>query len=198
MTAAILNNESELIHLMIQGDKKAFRRLFDHYWNNIYTTAFALTKSAELSEELVQDIFLKIWLKRDMLTNVTNFGGYLFMVAKHHIYNELRRKTSEKSFTTHLDQYFSSIAAGPDQAIILKETKQLIENAVKQLPDQQRTVYELSRNDGMDQSGIAEKLGISKFTVKSHMNKALQKIRQYLLLHSDAYLFIFALSIVYR
>ncbi len=182
---------------MIQGDEKAFRRLFDFYWPNIYSVAFDLTKSSELSEELVQDIFLKIWLKRGMLTNVTNFGGYLFMVAKHHIYNELRRKTLEKSFATHLDQYFSSIAAGPDQAIIVKETKQLIESAVKQLPDQQRTVYQLSRNHGMDQSGIAEKLGISKFTVKSHMNKALQKIRQYLLLHSDAYLFILSISILY-
>ncbi len=191
MIAALKNNEKELILLMAKGNEKAFRLLFDNHWNNIYTVAFTLTKSSVLSEELVQDVFLKIWLNRNKLSAIDNFGGYLFRVAKNHIFNELRKKTLEQSFIEHLDQYFFETSNQPDQAFILKETNDLINKAVQQLPEQQRNVYELSRNDGMDHSGIAAKLGISKLTVKSHMNKALQKIRHYLLLHSDAYILIF-------
>ena len=178
MPAASLHNERELLLLMAKGDEKAFRLLFNHYWNHIYSIAFAFTKSMVLSEEIVQDVFLKIWLKRELLTPIKNFKGYLFTVARNHIYNELRKKSCEQSFVEHLEEYFIEISSIPEQQLFLKEAQSLIDEAVSQLPMQQRTVYELSRKDGLDHAQIADKLGISKLTVKSHMNKALHMIRQ--------------------
>ncbi len=184
MPAASLDNENDLLLLVAEGNEKAFRQLFDHYCNYIYSVAFTLTKSSALSEEIVQDIFIKIWLKRGKLTSVINFGGYLFMVARNHIYNELRKKSLEQPFADHLEQHFLETSALPEQQLLLKETKQLIDKAVEQLPGQQRAVYELSRNEGLDYTNIAESLHISKLTVKSHMSKALNFIRQYLQLHT--------------
>ena len=178
MPAAALHNERELLQSIAQGDEKAFRQLFNYYWQHIYSVAFAFTKSIVLSEEIVQDVFLKVWLKRELLTPVKNFKGYLFTVARNHIYNELRKKSSEQSFAEHLEEYFIEMSSLPEQQLFLKETQSLIDEAVAQLPTQQRTVYELSRKDGLDQAQIADKLGISKLTVKSHMNKALNMIRQ--------------------
>jgi RNA polymerase sigma-70 factor (ECF subfamily) len=185
LSATLLNNERELLLRIAEGNEHAFRKLFDHYWDNVYSVAFVLTKSSVLSEEIVQDVFLKIWLKRDQLVSVTKFEGYLFIVARNHIYNELRKKTMERPFVEHLDQYFLETSALPGQEMMLKETKQMIDRAVKQLPPQQRAVFELSRNEGLDHAKIADKLGISRLTVKSHMTKALQSIRQYLQTHTD-------------
>jgi RNA polymerase sigma-70 factor (ECF subfamily) len=183
LIAAILDNENELLLLVAEGDEKAFRQLFDHYWNKIYSVALTLTKSTALSEEIVQDVFLKIWLKREQLPSVEKFDGFLFTVAKNHIYNELRKKTMEQPFVEHLEQHFLESSALPEQFMLLKETKQLIDRAVQQLPDQQRAVYELSRNEGLDYITIAAQLGISRSTVKNHMTKALQFLRQYLNMH---------------
>jgi RNA polymerase sigma-70 factor (family 1) len=184
LIAALLDNENELLLLVAEGDERAFRQLFDHYWNKIYSVALTLTKSTALSEEIVQDVFLKIWLKREQLPSVEKFDSFLFIVAKNHIYNELRKKTMERPFVEHLEQHFLESSALPEQIMLLKETKQLIDKAVQQLPDQQRAVFELSRNEGLDYTTIADQLGISRSTVKNHMTKALQSLRQYLNAHS--------------
>ena len=189
MSPSILDNENLLLLEIAEGNEKAFRRLFDHYWNKIYSVAFALTKSSILSEEIVQDVFLKIWLKREQLPSVQKFDGFLFTVARNHIYNVLGKKITELPFVEQLEQCFSETSALPEQELLLKETQQLIDKAVEQLPAQQRAVFELSRNHGLDYANIAEKLGISKLTVKSHMNKALHTIRQYLQAHTDGLAF---------
>ncbi len=180
---AALDNENELLLLVAEGDERAFRQLFDHYWNKIYSVTLTLTKSAALSEEIVQDVFLKIWLKREQLPSVEKFDAFLFTVARNHIYNELRRKTMEQPFVEHLEQHFLESSALPEQVMLVKETKLLIDKAVQQLPEQQRAVFELSRNEGLDYNAIAEQLGISRSTVKNHMTKALQFLRQYLNTH---------------
>lgn len=182
--------DHELIIRVSQGDEKAFRQLFNRYWDNVYSVAFAFTKSSVFSEEIVQDVFLKIWLKREHLASVTKFNAYLFTVAKNHIYNELRKKTAEQPFVEHLNQHFLESSALPEQQLLVKETKQLINKAVRQLPGQQQAVYELSRNEGLDHAAIAERLSISKLTVKSHMTKALRFIRHYLQVHDDMLLIV--------
>lgn len=191
MPATPLENVNELKSKVAKGDEKAFRQLYDHFWGKIYSVAFTLTKSVELSEEIVQDVFLKIWLKKEQLPPIAKFDAYLFIVARNHIYNELRKKTYDQHFVEHLEQYFLESAVSPEQEMLLKETNQLINKALEQLPTRQREVYQLSRNEGFDNSTIAQKLGISKLTVKSHMTKALQFIRHYLQPYPDKLLLLF-------
>ena len=191
MPATPLENVNELKSKVAKGDEKAFRQLYDHFWGKIYSVAFTLTKSVELSEEIVQDVFLRIWLKKEQLPSIAKFDAYLFIVARNHIYNELRKKTYVQHFVEHLEQYFLESAVSPEQEMLLKETNQLINKALEQLPTRQREVYQLSRNEGFDNSTIAQKLGISKLTVKSHMTKALQFIRHYLQPYPDKLLLLF-------
>lgn len=194
----ILDNEDILLLEIAEGNEKAFRRLFEHYWRKIYSVAFVLTKSSILSEEIVQDVFLKIWLKRGELPSIQKFDSFLFTVARNHIYNMLRNKTKELSFIGQLEECFAETSGLPEEELYLKETKQLIKRAVEQLPAQQRTVFELSRNDGLDHAKIAERLAISKLTVKSHMTKALQSIRKYLQGHVDGLLLVLIISLLFH
>lgn len=172
--------ENELLLLIATGDELAFRQLYNHYWEKLYSVAFVLTKSVVLSEEIVQDVFVKLWIKREELPSITSFDGYLFIMTRNHIYNTLRKIASAQPLEKHLEQEFGMTMAPTEQPLLTKELEQLIQLALRHLPNKQRTVFELSRMEGMNQAAIAERMGISKLTVKSHMNRALQFIRNYL------------------
>jgi RNA polymerase sigma-70 factor (ECF subfamily) len=174
-----------LLANIAKGDEAAFRTLFEQHWDNIYGVAFAFTKSPVISEEMVQDIFLKIWLKREQLPQLKNFSDYLFIIARNHIISLLRKKTNEQPFTDQLLNYFQQTGHTPEDLFVCRETEWLVQKAIEQLPPQQHTIYCLSREKGLNQEEIASQLHISIHTVKSHMNKALQFIRHYLHTHAE-------------
>ena len=120
MAPSLPFDEKTLLSQVAEGDEKAFRILFDRYWDNIYGVAFAFTKSSQIAEEMVQDIFLKIWTKKHLLNSIQKFDAYLFRVAKNHIYNELRKKIKEEPFTEHIINYFREIGDSPEQQMIYK------------------------------------------------------------------------------
>lgn len=167
------------------GDEASFRELFDRYWDPVFRTALALTKSEALAEDLTQEIFLKIWLQRSKLTAVQRFKDYLFILSRNHIFNELRKKVRQAAFRDHLLQYYQSPGSSPEDQLLWKETEGIIDQAVEQLPPRQRMIYCLSRRQGMNQQEIARELHISTNTVKSHMNKALQSVNAYIRLHIE-------------
>lgn len=184
-----LENQTELLVRVAQGDEMAFRRLFDHYWDRVYLVAFTLTKSPESSKEMAQDIFLKIWLKREQLTGILQFESWLFITSRNHILNQLRKKSYDNEFILQLEAHFSGVSVTPEQELLLKETSELVARAVLQMPQRQREVYTLSRKEGLDTAAIGRRLGISRLTVKSHLTKALQHIRQYIHPFPDKFFF---------
>jgi RNA polymerase sigma-70 factor (family 1) len=185
LPASVSYDEIALLSNVAKGDEAAFRTLFEHHWDNIYGVAFAFTKSPVIAEEMVQDIFLKIWLKREHLPQLKKFSDYLFIIARNHIISLLRKKTSEQPFTDHLLNYFQQAGHSPEDLLVCRETEWLVQKAIEQLPPQQHTIYCLSREKGLNQEEIASQLNISLHTVKSHMNKALQFIRHYLHTHAE-------------
>jgi RNA polymerase sigma-70 factor (ECF subfamily) len=175
----------ELLPKVAEGDEHAFSLLFKLFWKNVYAVALDFTKSEVLAEEITQDVFLKIWQNRDSLLSIRKFDDYLFIISRNHIYNVLRKKSAEKPFVEHLEEYFQETSYLSDQTICFKETRDLIDAAVELLPPQQRMVFLLSRNEGYNHNQIAEKLGISIGTIKSHINRALHSIRIYVEQRSD-------------
>lgn len=178
-------DENALLVSVSKGDETSFKILFEAHWDRIYSVAFTFTKSAMTAEEMVQDVFVKIWLRRTELSLVRKFSDYLFIVARNHILSVLRKKVMEEPFAEHLAEYFKEMSNVPDQQLLCRETEALVLQAVEKLPHQQQLVYSLSRQQGLSLDEIASKLSISKHTVKSHMSKALHFIRQYLHTHSD-------------
>ena len=185
MPASTSYDESALLAAIAKGDEAAFRTLFEQHWDNIYGVAFAFTKSPVIAEEMVQDIFVKIWLQRDRLPQIKRFNDYLFIIARNHILTVLRKKVNEQPFSEHLLEYFQERGNNPEDQLMCRETEYLVQKAIELLPPQQHTIYSLSREQGLNQEEIAARLNISIHTVKSHMNKALQFIRNYLHMHAE-------------
>ena len=168
-----------------EGDETAFRNLFDMYWDQVYSAAFLLTKSQSLSEDIVQEVFLKIWLKREELVGVEKLESYLFIMARNHIYNVLKRQQREQDFRKYILDWFESGRETPELTLLFKESTQLLQQAVGQLTEQQQTIYKMTREQGLSYDQVAQQLNISPNTVKNHVANSLKIIRDYLRAHAS-------------
>lgn len=178
-------DEKSLLLRVTQGDEIAFTVLFYAHHNKLGTYILRLTDSFPLTEEIVQDVFLKIWQNRSSLDNIQHFEAYLFVIARNRAFNCLKQLAREK--TKKLEwEYNAGLKEEPDE--ILKEESpynNLIDKAIDELPPQQKKVYILHNQEGMGHSEIAVQLGLSQGTVKKHMSLALRSIREYVIAHID-------------
>ncbi|RAK02290.1 RNA polymerase sigma-70 factor (ECF subfamily) [Larkinella arboricola] len=171
-----LHQEHEVLRRIAQGDEKAFAALFDHYHQRLGIHIYRITKSTELAEEIVHDVFLKIWLNRELLGEIENFQAYLFVLSKNAALNGLKKLANEQARITELDA---------DQLQIAETTEDdyrylLIDEAIDRLPFQQRQVYLLSRHERLSYAEIAERMSLSRETVKKYLQLSTESISSYI------------------
>ncbi|MFT3932556.1 MAG: RNA polymerase sigma-70 factor [Chitinophagaceae bacterium] len=176
-------NNDHLLKLVALGDEKAFRLLFNQYWDNIYAVAFRFIKSRVIAEEIVQDVFVKLWTNKEKLDSIENFDNYIFIIARNHIYNHLRQSPLQIAPMAEV----ADVSSNPETDLYYKETNSILARAVENLPGQQRIIFNMSRGEGLDYTTIAKKLQLSRFTVKTHMHKAIQSIKVYLARHNGTF-----------
>lgn len=155
----------------------AFRTIFSHYWGKIYVNALRFTKAPELAKDLSQDVFLKLWVKRDKLSGVAHFPSYLYRIARNVFYDHFNKKVFDPSNEVYLNIYFHGAVTRADANLETKELERHIEAAIRQLPIQVRTAFELSRKEGLTHDEIAQRMNISRITSKSYISRALLSIR---------------------
>lgn len=175
------NEDQLLIHLK-EGSEEAFTQIFDHYQGKIYGVALQFLRSPALAEEIVQDVFLKLWLKRTELPVIRRLDDYLFIMARNLVFDRLKKASYEADALTE----FAKDASNIDDAEYLvrqHQCQQLLQEIIERLPPQQRQVYQMARTGGLSHQKIAEKMQLSRLTIKSHMASALQSIRKYLNTH---------------
>jgi len=175
--------DSELMRLAARGNRQAFGALYDRYWNTLYTTALSYLKSPEWAQDVVQDIFMKVWTGREKLEAVEKPDAWLFILARNELVSALRRKFDCAPISEQYEHYLPGDSIQPDKALALKETNRLVEEAVALLPPQQKRVYELTRGQQLSHEHIARELGLNTRTVNNHATKALNQIRRYLREH---------------
>jgi len=180
-----LHNEKELLFLVSKGDESAYRQLFHTYWDHIYSTALMFTKSPELSEDLSQDIFARIWIKREQLAEIEQFDKFLFITARNLIFDHLRKKVFSGGYDEYFLEYFKDAALSPDQRLEFKEFENTIREAIDKLPAQQQTAFRLSRFQGLSHEEIARQMGISRQSVKSYIVRSIVSLRKMIEEHPE-------------
>lgn len=173
-----LYDEKTLLVLVAGGDQKAFTRLVDLFWNDVYSHALAYAKSHSRAQEITQDVFLTLWNKRDRLPEVNNFKNYLFILGRNQIISSLRKKLEEPRGYDPLENPETVLT--PDQQFQYKEFYSTIHEAIEKLPTVRKTVFKMSRLHGLSYEEIAVKMSISKNTVKEHIVLSLNFLRTYL------------------
>jgi RNA polymerase sigma-70 factor (family 1) len=180
-----LHNESELLEQAAAGSEAAFTTLFHLYKDRLYSYILRLTGSPEMAEDVVQDVFLKLWKNRSGLTEITHIRGYLFRMAQHHAINAFKRMAKEALLLANKSLEPHSQLTDVEAILERKEVQEVLHKAVSQLTPQQKLVFTLSREQGLKHEEIARQLNISLSTVNKHMILALRTIREQFSNHPD-------------
>jgi RNA polymerase sigma-70 factor (ECF subfamily) len=175
--------EDDLLTKVSAGDETAFRQLFLMYHQQLGTHIFRITNSVDIAEEIVHDIFLKIWINREKLVGVRNFKAYLFVISKNYTLNCLRKLSREQIHKKEWEDNFIKIAAYENDNFYMYYC--LLDQAINQLPPQQQKVYLLSRHERLRYAEIAHQLNISSETVKKYLQIATASIAAYLRTNSE-------------
>ncbi|SDJ51472.1 RNA polymerase sigma-70 factor, ECF subfamily [Pedobacter sp. ok626] len=172
MTIKPIPEERELLAKIASGDEHAFRVLFESYYHNLGKYVYQLTGSIAVAEEIVQDTFIKVWLKREFLVEVKNFSNYLFILCRNHTYNEMQKKATERNFIDRLSHRINDQQNNENPDTLSERYRELVEQAIEKLPPQAQKVYLMSRDERMKYEEIAQALKISPVTVKKHIQYA--------------------------
>ncbi|SCC39789.1 RNA polymerase sigma-70 factor, ECF subfamily [Chitinophaga costaii] len=191
--------ENELQDLLVRlkgGDRNAFTRLYHHFFKSIYVKVFALVKDNGITDELVQDIFLKIWQKREEINLELHFNAYLFKVAQNQVFDFFRKAAKDAKLTAHLMnnaivQYFHS-----DVQLEAKENEKFLHEAIAQLSPQRKQIFIYCKLEGNSYKDAATKFNISVATVNSHITASLKFIREFLLNKNKTAAVIFACTTI--
>nr|WKN34648.1 RNA polymerase sigma-70 factor [Tunicatimonas sp. TK19036] len=180
------NGDTKDRHLLIklrEGNQEAFNALFFAYEPVLYTYALKLTHHTEDAKEIVQEVFIKVWEKRYETDSKRNFGGYLYTIAKHLVYNKAKRRVYDFAYKEYLTKQRTPVALDTENHIQFNELNELIHTASQKLPPTRRKVFTLSRRDGLSNQEIANQLDTSTSNVKNHINKALRFLKEQIQIH---------------
>ncbi len=178
-------NEIHLLQQIIEGDTLAFREFYELYQGKIFLFAYRLTKSKHDAEEIVQEVFVKLWEKREQIKIEKNIQGYIFQMTRNMILNGFRKVALDKKVQQKIYDNMQALRSPTVDGMFHKELERLHQLAIKKLAPQQRKIYLLSREEELSYEKIAEKLSISKNTVRNTMINSLRSIREDLSNHHD-------------
>lgn len=170
-------HDKELLQQIAGGDEAAFGTLFHVWRDKLYFFLLKITSSPETAEDLLQDVFVKLWINRESLASIDNFSAYLYRVSQNHAINGLRRMSMETLILSDLRREAVEGGQPADEPLLFKQMQEKLKQVIHNLPTQQRLVYTLAREQGLKQDEIARQLDISLSTVQNHMTQALRSIR---------------------
>lgn len=168
---------NKLLNAVASGDKGAFTKLFYMFHQELGEFILKLTKSKSIAEEVVQEVFIKVWTHREALSGVKSFRAYLFTVARNHAFNVLRDETRKTFLIEDFERY--PLVDTDDTAVEKEALYAIVEKAVALLPPQQQKVWKLNKEEGLPYQKIAEQLKLSPLTVKRHISLAMASIIRY-------------------
>jgi RNA polymerase sigma-70 factor, ECF subfamily len=180
--------EKEIIEKIQEGDSKAFDFLFLSYYSGLCAYANDLVKSAEIAEEIVQDVFLKLWNKRSVLSVQTSLKAYLYRMTHNYCLNYIRDHSTQKTIKTlslediqtHLTLMDIESSESVFDYLLTEQIENDLNKAIDSLPNQCKKIFYLCRFQGLSYPEIAEQLDISVSTVKTQMLRAIEKLKDIL------------------
>ena len=183
MQAKVYLTNAELVEKLRKGDIRAFNIIFHRFEPKLYAFAMKLTHSSEEAKEVVQEVFLKVWERRELIRPYQNLDSYLFTIAKNLVYNKARRRVHWAAYQEYVSISGASAGSLTDNTVQYNELVAFLEGAYQKLPPVRQKVFVLSRVDGFTHHEIAEKLNTSISNVKNHIHKALRFLKEQMQLH---------------
>lgn len=176
-------HEQSVIQRLQKGDSDAFLELYNHYHPALYHYVLGFVKSPAIAEDLLQDVFLKIWEIRHRINPELSFKAYLYRICRNSVFKLLKKIAVDEILRVQVMQQFTQSVADADLKLLWQQYDEILQSAINRLPPQRQKVFRLCREEGRTYEQVADELGISRNTVKEHMVLAMKLIRE----HVDQY-----------
>ena len=173
-------SDTRLVESLKKGDLNAFNDLFAKYNKKLYYFAKGYLHSKEDAEELVQEVFIKVWENRKELKQDLSFKSFLFTITYNAIFNHYKKKSRENKYLDQILTDYTNETNETSKQVEYDNLLELAEQAIEKLPDKRKLVFKLSRYEGLSNKEIAGQLHLSKRTIENHIQQALKSLREQL------------------
>jgi RNA polymerase sigma-70 factor (ECF subfamily) len=172
--------DEKLILRFRKGDMDAFQKIYDSFCKPLYRFAFSYLKDSFEAEEIVQDVFLKVWEKRAEVNEQKSFKSYLYRITVNKVFNELKHRVVKQKYEQHLLKVDRFSGETPESTVQFQELNTKLEQLLLKLPEQQRNIFVMSRWKGLTNAEIAQNLNLSVRTVENQIYRAAKFIKLHL------------------
>ena len=176
--------EKDLLHRLKNDDRNAFIAIYEFYRQPLRAYIFRYVKAPAYAEDILQDVFLKLWEIRSRINPDLSFKAYLYRITRNLVYKFLKKIASDESLVDTILHHYQPDEKQPQLKLEWKEYEQKISEAILQLPPKRQIVFVMCREQNKTYDEVATELGISRNTVKEHMVLAMKNITEYLKSHS--------------
>jgi RNA polymerase sigma-70 factor (ECF subfamily) len=171
------NSDRQLVSRLKLGDKKAFEEIFRKYREKIYYFAIRYYNSAEDAENVVQDVFIKLWDERENVKEELSLNNYIYTIAKNHLFNIQRKKINEKAYRNYIVEHLVQ-TPNLENEMIYADLKESIDKIIDELPAQRKRVFVMGNLEGLSNKEVASALNLSVRTIEVHKSLALQALKK--------------------
>lgn len=186
--------DAELVVLLKNKDHLAFTEIYNRYSVLMFYKVNQMLRDEEVSKDLIQDLFISIWDKSDLIQENNNLSGYLYVGARNRVLKIIQRNNLHNDHLASLAAYASEVSMETIQDIDERELKTIVQREIDNLPPKMKQIFEMSRQDNLSHAEIAAKLGLSDQTVKKQINNALKILRTKLSVYAPMGMIILELS----
>ena len=166
--------DNELFQSIKDGETFALKTLFRKYYDNLCWFAYSIIKDRDSAEEVVSDVFIKLWEKREEITIQTSLKSYLYKSVKNLSLNYLKKATLKTETLDTNEATMLKDIVNPEEILFYEELKDRIDSLIHKMPEKRKVIFEMSRFDELSFEEIAEILNISVYTVRNQLVKAVQ------------------------
>lgn len=199
MSSRISGEDEEiLISKLKAGEEWAFDAIYELYANRLFGQIVKFTRLVEPAQEILQDVFLKVWEQRHRLDSTKSFRSYIFRITENKVYDYFRKASGEKRLLAGWQRSMEYGTNSTDDLLEQERSRQLLEEAIAGLPPQRKRVFTLCKIEGLSYEEVGRQLGISPSTVNDHIVKAMHSIRAYIQEHPDTGAAISLLFLLWR
>lgn len=178
-------NETDLLERFSRGDVHAFKEIYNKSHTTLYAYIIRFVKIPAIGEDILQEVFLKIWEVRARIKSGLSFKAYLYRICRNKIYKVLKKMATDDELRLQLGSHLQNAVNSIEMQLQWQQYETAFNTAVSKLPSQRQKVFRLCRQEGYTYEKVAQELNISRNTVKEHMVLAVRFIKEYLLQHTD-------------
>ncbi|MEJ7694444.1 RNA polymerase sigma-70 factor [Daejeonella sp.] len=175
MAEMILLEDTELMERLRAGDDLALKVIYKKYWNQLYTSAHNMLQDQQGCEDIIQELFINLWNKREQIEIKASLKSYLFASVRYEVYRQVRHGSVREDIFENIQDRLQTPSEYGN--IEHRELLSYVNSIVNSLSEKCKVVYKLSREEHLSHKEIAGKLDISTKTVENHLNKALRQLR---------------------